>query len=268
VCVGPSNALVILGFNQEECERAFEILFKILREDTLSITADCSVQSGKFQSLISKLQRGALVQIDVLPEENSVRIIGVDEDISGATKEIYVFIKTDRIHSDTHRPQVSKHIWNFLRDCENVKKIAKEFEQYSISIEITESDDYEQFLVCGFNEGIEQCKQRLTEFAATIVEQEKKLEYPGFKRLFLDQSGKEQLQMIEKEMDVDIEIIVQSGRRFSKAPVPLPRTFSLPNKKPESFIYDECNFTTKEGTDVSWKYGNIGNEAVSSLKTR
>ncbi|CAB4022007.1 poly [ADP-ribose] polymerase 14-like [Paramuricea clavata] len=267
VCVGPSNALVILAFSQEECERAFEIMFEIVREDTLSIRKDCSVQSNQFQSLISKLQRGTLVQIEVLPnaEENVLRIIGVDEDIARAIQEISDFIKEDRIHSDTHRPQVSEYVWNFLArrvDHESVKQIAKDLEHYRVSIHIM--DDHEQFLVCGLSKGIEQCKQRLNELASMIVERQKKLEYPGIKNLFLDQAGKEQLQMIEKEMDVEIEIL-RSDNKLSKAPVPLPRTLSLPSKKPESVMYDVCSFTTKEGLNVSWKYSSIENEAADVL---
>ena len=265
--VGPSNTLVILGFSQDECERAFEILFEIIREDTLSITKDCPVQSDEFQSLITELQRGSLVQIDVLPQDNSVRIIGVEEDISRSIKEISDFIKENGTHSDTHRPQVSEYIWNFLArriNHESIMQIAKDLEQYRVSIHIM--DDHEQFLVCGFSKGIEQCKQRLNELASMIVEREKKLEYPGIKRLFLDQAGKEQLQMIEKEMDVEIEIL-RSGKSISKEPVPLPRTFSLPNKHHEGFVYDVCIFTTKEGINVFWKYGSIEKESVSNLKT-
>ena len=244
-------------------------MLNVIREDTFSIGNDCSVESDGFQSLVSKLQRGSLVQIEVLrePEECLVKIIGIEEDKSQAIKEITKFIKEEGINIDTYRPQVSEHIWNFLanqvnKDC--VKKVAKDLEQYSVSIEI--SGDHEQFVVRGFKKGIELCKLYLSKIAAVIVEQEKKLEYPGIRGYFLNQAGKEQLQMIEKEMGVEIEL-VRRGRAFSKAPVPiprLPRTTSLPNKDPESYIYDTCNFTTEERINVSWKYGSIENEVVST----
>ena len=257
---------MILASSQEECERAFHILFEIIREDKLSITKDCSIRNDQFQSLISRLQRGSLVQIEVLQnvEEDFVRIIGIEAEIVKATKEISDFVNKDAIRSEAYRPQVSKYIWSFLSrrvHHESVKQIAEDLQQYSVSIQMT--DDHEHFLIRGFSEGIEQSKQRISELASMIVEQEKRLEYPGIKQLFLDQSGKEQLIMIEKEKDVKIEI-VHSGRRFSKIPVPVPRTFSLPAKKNETFIYDVCNFTTKEGVYVSWKYGSIENEVVSN----
>jgi hypothetical protein len=206
-----------------------------------------------------------LVQIEVLEddEEDVVRIIGVKEDIAKVTKEINDFVTNGGIHSIAYRPQVSQQVLTFLAKRVNheiVKQIAEDLKQYNVSIQIT--DDREHFLVRGFTTGIEQCKQRLSEVASMVVEQEKKLEYPGIKQLFLDQSGKEQLIMIEKEMDVKIEI-VQSGKRYSKVPVPLPRTFPLSPKKAQSLIYDVCNFTTEEGTNVSWKYGSVENEVVS-----
>ena len=259
---------MILAFSEKECEKAYEIMLtKLIIESTFSTGNDCSIESDRFQSLLSKLQQGSLVHITVLheAEENFVRIIGVQEDISQAMKEITQFIKEEGINIDTFRPQVSENIWNFLAnqvDKDSIKKIAKDLAQYSVSIEIT--DDHEQFVVRGFKEGIELCKLYLSKIAAMIVEQEKKLEYPGIRGYFLDQNGKEQLEMIEKEMGVEIEI-VRRARAFSKAPVPLPRlprTTSLPNKDPESFIYDTCNFTTKEGINVSWKYGSIENEVV------
>ena len=269
VCVGQSSTLVILANSPEECKEAFDMLFDVIREDTLSIsliTKDSSTRSDRFQSLISRLQRGSLVQIEVLEdgEEDVVRIIGVEEDIPKVTKEIYDFVKNDGIRSAAYRPQVSHQVWSFLAKRVNheiVKQIAEDLKQYSITIQIT--DDQEHYLVRGFNTGIEQCEQRLSELASMIAGQEKKFEYPGVKQLFLDQSGKEQLIMTEREMGVKIEM-VHSGKRYSKMPVPLPRTFSLPTKKAESFIYDVCNFTTKEGMNVSWKYGSIENEVVSN----
>ena len=262
VCVGPSNTLVILAFNQEDCERAFEVLFEIIREDTLVITKDFPIQSDHFQTLIAKLQRGTLVQIEVFPdvEENVVRIIGANEDIAQATQEISDFIKENSVCSDAYRPQVSQYIWNFFArrvNHESVKQISKDLEQYGVSIQI--SDDHEYFLVHGLNKGIEQSKKRLGELASMIVEKEKKLEYPGIERLFVGKVGKEQLNMIEKEMDVEIGIVCSSKK------MPLPKAFCLPNKVPaKTNLYDLCNFTTKEGLCLSWKHGNIENEAVST----
>ena len=263
VCVGPSNALVILAFSQEDCERAFEVLFEIIREDTLVITKDFPIQSDHFQTLIAKLQRGTLVQIEVFPdaEENVVRIIGANEDITQATQEISDFIQEKGLHNDAYRPQVSQNIWNFFArraNHESVKQIAKDLEQYNVSIQI--ADDHEYFLVHGLNKGIEQSKKRLGELSSMIVEKEKKLEYPGIERLFVGKVGMEQLSMIEKEMDVEIEIVC-SGKKM-----PLSRGFSLPNKAPaKTDLYDLCNFTTKEGLRLSWKYGNIENEAADVL---
>ena len=271
MCVGKSQTVVILAESQEQCEKAHKIMFEIIREDTFSIADDFSVESDGFKSLMYKLQRGSLVQIEVLTgnEKKSVRVIGVEEDISQATKEICDFIKEARIKMDTHRPQVSENIWNFLVNQVNndsIKQITKDLVQYSVSIQV--ADDHEQFVLHGFQKGIELCKRQLSDIAAMIVEKEKKLEYPGIRGLFLDQAGKEQLEMIEKEMRVEIAIV---GREnvFTKPPIPLPRlrtAVSLPNKSPDSSIYDMCNFTTKEGINVSWKYGSIENEVVSNVK--
>ena len=269
-CIGASQKVVILAFTQEECEKAHEIMFGIIREDTFSIAAaDCSMDSAGFQSLLSKLQRGSLVQIEVSldAEENVVRIIGVEEDISQATKEITKFIKEEGINIDTHRPQVSESTWNFLANQVNhdmIKQMVKDLEKYSVTVQI--ADDREQFVIRGFRKGIELCKVNLSKIAAMIVEQEKMLKYPGIRDHFLDNAGKEQLRLIEKETGVKIDIVPR-GRTFPKPPAPLPklpRTASLPDKSPESSIYDTCNFTTKEGINVSWKYGSIENEVVST----
>ena len=267
VCIGPSNTLVILAFSEEECERAFEILFEIIREDTLVISKGFPILSDKFQALITKLQRGTLVQIEVSAdvEENVVRIIGAKEDVSRATQEIFDFINENGQCSDAYRPQLSQYVWDFLArhvDHERVKQIEKDLEAYNVSIQI--SDDQEFFLVHGINKGIEQSKKRLGELASIIVEKEKKLEYPGVKRLFTGKVGKEQLVAIEREMDVEIGI-VRSGQKMSKKAVPIPRALSIPAEtNNESNIYDMCNVTTKEGLRLCWKHGDIGNEVVST----
>ena len=257
MCDGQSHSLVVLALSQEECERAFQILFEIIREDTLSVKS-CSVQNDEFQSLIAKLQRGTLIKIDVLPnlEENAIRIIGVDEEIAQTTKQIYDFVEDLAVPSYAFRPRSTRHVWNFLArrvNQKNVLQIAKDLELYSVSIQVT--DDNEHFYIRGHIEGVEQCKQLLTQLAAKVVQEEKKFEYPGVKRLFHGQAGVEHLQMIRKEMDVEIEV--------AKAPRPLPRNLSLPTKRLENYAYDLCKFTTNEGVNVSWKYGAIENEEVS-----
>ena len=164
------------------------------------------------------------------------------------------------MQSDTHRPDVSQSIWNFLArqvNHENVTQIAKDLKQYSVSIALT--NDEEKFLIRGSNEGIIQCKQRLSELATSIGELEKKFEYPGIKNLFFDQVGKQQLEIIERGMRVDIKSVCCQ-------PVSQPRTSSLSNIKPGSSIYNICKFTTKEGIKVTWKYGSIENEEVGNMQ--
>ena len=243
--------------SQEECKRASQILLDVIREDVISVTG-CSVQNDGFKSLITKLQSGNLVHIEVLPdiEDNAIRIVGVDEDIAHATKKIFNFIKEVGMRSDTYRPESSEQVWNFLAgrvNHQSVMQIAKDLEEYSVSIQIT--DDKEQFHIRGYNEGVEQCKQRLSQMAEMVVEEKKRLEYPGIKRLLLSQAGMEHLQMIKNEVDVEIEVV--------KSPKSFPRTYSMPAQRFEMFAYDLCNFTTNEGITVSWKYGIIEDEEVS-----
>ena len=171
------------------------------------------------------------------------------------------------MRSDTYRPQTTEHVWHFLArriNHQNVMQIANDLVRYSVSVQIT--DDNEHFYICGYSEGVEQCKQRLSQLAAMVVQEEKKLEYPGIKRLFLDQGGLEQLQMIKQEMDVEIDMVHRSTK-LPRPPMPLPRSLSLPSVRSKMFIHDILKFTTKEGINVSWRYGNIEDEVVRILKT-
>lgn len=226
-------------------------------------------------------------------------MFGVEKDLSRAAKDISDFNKADRIDNDTYKPRVSKSIWNFLTrriDHSLLREIEKDLKKFSVSIKI--SDDHERFLLRGSSEGIEQCKQRLSKLAATVVETQKTLQYPGVQKLFRDQDGREQLQKIEREMSVEIEIRnppIQPPRTLShsvKSPeddengqkrlqniekemcvdvetrmpsVPPPQTLSLSVKSDKTSIYNVCNFTTEEGVKVSWKYGRIERQQVSEI---
>ena len=137
-----------------------------------------------------------MVQIEASldAEENVVRIIGVEEDISQATKEITKFIKEEGINIDTQRPQVSESTWNFLANQVNhdmIMQMVKDLEKYSVTVQI--ADDREQFVIRGTRKGIELCKVNLSKIAAMIVEKEKMLQYPGIRDHFRDNAGKEHL---------------------------------------------------------------------------
>ncbi|XP_028416340.1 protein mono-ADP-ribosyltransferase PARP14-like [Dendronephthya gigantea] len=183
-----------------------------------------------------------------------------------STRSLYHQAQEYRVQGVTYRPEVTQSIWNFLArqvNQENVTHIAKELKQYNVSI--TLADDEGKFLIRGTNEGIKQCKQRLSELAALIVEREKKLEYPGIKNLFFDQVGKQQLEMIENEMRIDIRSVSCSAEKISNEPVFLPRTNSLSLPNSQSSVYNICKFTTEEGMKVTWTYGSIENETADVL---
>ena len=86
---------------------------------------------------------------------------------------------------------------------------------------------------------------------------------PGACKLLLGENGKEYLKMIEMEQKVDIVVERCVKQPIEAPPLPPRSRTRLASTLPKKRIYNQCKFTTKDGVQVSWKYGSIEKEAVS-----
>ena len=127
----------------------------------------------------------------------------------------------------------------------------------------------ETVVMKGTREGIIKCKEFFSEICAMIVEKSKVFSWPGLEKLLSGQNGQSRITMIEMDHHALIKMNkpstdgenapkYQGKQEFTKTTARDSRV----GTKLESEIYDLCNFTSKEGINVSWKYGNIEREKV------
>ena len=136
----------------------------------------------------------------------------------------------------------------------------------------------------GTESGVDKCEVCISKLRRMVIEEGKSLSSPGLNELLFSETTQPYLKAIEIKNSVVIEMTRESRKdvketsqtevkclrdelendKKKKLPLVLDRSrFTTETRIVES-TYDLCNFTTNKRLKVSWKYGNIADETVSS----
>ncbi len=93
----------------------------------------------------------------------------------------------------------------------------------------------------------------------------------GVSTLFFSENGQRNIKGIEAGSNAIIEVSkepITMEKESTQAEVEAIRAERAQGKSKmqqvsSMDVFDQCNFTTREGLNVSWKYGNIAQERVS-----
>ena len=227
------------------------------------------VQGEKCKELFLKLKHGFALDICVEMSTGLVKLFGVQEFVPNAKKEIENFIEVERMRSKTR--EVSNEEARLLTGhlSSKVKDIEEGLKHNKVSIQIDQAMG--KVHMRGTQEGLAKCDQRFAELLAQIVKKIEEFFSPGLHKLLSEGNFSESLRLIEMEKKVAITVKIRDRQPMKMEPPPIKPKPSrsrnvVPGRAPKHLVYNQCNFTTKEGCKVSWKYGSIENEAVRSEK--
>ena len=264
----------IVAVNKDHCKRAKELLLESLRKENVSLNSEdlALIESGECNEIFNRFKDNPLVEIcKNKPGEkvDGIALYGLAETVAETKKEIEDFMEKELVRSEDLGIQENKAD---LLNGHLSYKVREIRDESNVSINIYPRR--ETVVMKGTREGIIKCKEFFSEVCAMIVEKSKVFAWPGLEKFLSGQNGQPRITMIEMDHHALIkknkQIVqkpstdggnapkYQGKQEFTKATARDSRV----GTKLESEIYDLCNFTSKEGINVSWKYGNIEREKV------
>lgn len=276
IVVESKSSVKIIAKSREQCEAVKECLYKNIHEATIFLPSPSEhiFASQKWYDISKTIQSEGLMDYHINFAEDRMKR---DIKLHGATPlvERYDKILTDFINSqkiESCEMPVSPGIARYMREKlkKEIEKIEADFREEQVKIEIGTSK-----LICtGTKEGINESKRRTMVLRDDISTRSKDYSLVGIDRLFSDENGQRNIKGIEAESNVKIEVVqvaVDVEKESSQADVDAIRADRSKEKEKVQVPaapadpFDQCNFTTREGLKVSWKYGDISQESVSML---
>lgn len=154
------------------------------------------------------------------------------------------------------------------------EKLTKEFE----AIEIKLKDEQVEISInpgllkySGTKKGIEKAMKRTKKLKNEIRVKKRSYSSPGILKLFFNEDGQRNLKSIEVQTNVILRVTDSNKEIIQKLDIEGIRSerirFGKDSAVPQkpSDPYDVCNFNTKEGLTVSWKYGDLAKEKASII---
>ena len=263
------NVIRIVAKSFPDCQEAKTCLLDSIKQKKVPLKNENAFifKSEKSMGFVKELEKRQLVNISIDKSGSFVVLYGVIENVVSAEREVEDFVEMERIRSNNfkipegHASFLQRFRAKDLKDIEEVMKI------YHVSMHIHQ-DSVE---MKGTHEGLLKSEKPFCELRDTIVAQKKTFSKPGLGELIRGENGQRNLKMIAEERESVIELYkdgnhgvpnneIQDSISSSdeKAPVEVvapsqvvsPYRFRHPD-------YDICQFTTKEGLNVSWNYGNL-----------
>ena len=125
----------------------------------------------------------------------------------------------------------------------------------------------------GTKEGILESKRRIMDLRGNISTRSKEYSSIGVDKLFFSKDGQRNIKGIEAGSNVKVEVVKclegveKESNHFDVEAIRAEREKREIKQLAATPLdpFDQSNFTTREGLNVSWKYGNIAKERVSIL---
>ena len=264
----------IVAVNKDHCKKAKDLLLESLREENVSLNSEdlTLIGSSECNEIFNRFKDNQLVKISMNKSGEKVDGIvlhGLAETVVETKKEIEDFMEKELVRSEGLEIQENKAE---LLNGHLSYKVNEIREESNVSINIYPRR--ETVVMKGTREGIIKCKAFFSELCAMIVEKSKVFSWPGLEKFLSGQNGQPRITTIGMDHHVLIkknkQIVQKPSTDGENAPKnPGKQEFtkatardSRVGTKQESEIYDLCNFTSKEGINVSWKYGKIEQEKV------
>ena len=281
------NTVRIVAKNLNECKRAKDLLCNSIREARIDFPEGNNIffMNTKWKELSARLRRQQLINVSIDHELRSILLRGATYVVDTIEKEIAIYIKSQiiKIREQLVPHGVARFLSKNLTDEINSIKAKLKDDLLEIKISIEVGKTFSVIMLKGTEVGLRECDRCMTELCQLVTDAEKEFCSPGLHQLLYDKTGQRHMKVIEMERNVIFEISSEGKKEVKEASsIELEvlrkelekeqgRKFSIEDSHRKSATdcktvgctYGLCNFTTKEGLRVSWKYGNIADESVS-----
>jgi hypothetical protein len=276
ILVESKSSVKVVAGSPQECEAVKECLCSNVREAMIILPArnEHIFTSKKWYDISKTIDSEELVDYQISFEgetKRDIKLHGATHLVERYEKIVADFINSQKIESYVRHLQPG--IARFMKE-----KLGKELEQIEsdlreeqVNIEI----GLGKFECTGTKEGINESARRIMDLRDDISTRSLDYSSIGVAKLFSNEDGQRNIKGIEAGCNVKIEVVKGLGgvkEESTQVDVEAIRAERVQGKGEIKQVpatpvdpFDQCNFTTMEGLNVSWKYGNIAQERVSIL---
>jgi hypothetical protein len=276
ILVESKSSVKVVARSPQECEAVKECLCSNVREAMIILPAtnEHIFTSKKWYDISKTIDSEELVDYQISFDSETKRDIklhGATHLVERHEKIVADFINSQKIES--YVKHLLPGIARFMKE-----KLGKELEQIEsdlreeqVKIEI----GLGKFECTGTKEGINESARRIMDLRDDISTRSLDYSSIGVDKLFSNEDGQRNIKGIEAGCNVKIEVVkglVGVKEESTQVDVEAIRAQRVQGKREIKQVpatpvdpFDQCKFTTMEGLNVSWKYGNIAQERVSIL---
>ena len=277
ILIESKSSVKIVAKSPEECDAVKECLRKNVCKATVKLPSpnEHIFVSKKWDDIRKAIDSEELLEYQINCDDETKRDIqlhGATPQVEKYDKRVTDFINSQKIESNI--VHISPGIARFMKEKlgKEIEKIETELIEEKLKIEIGLGN----IKYTSTKEGIKESKRRIMELKDDIYKECKSYSSAGVGKLFFSEDGQRNIKGIEAGSNVKIE--VENGpsvKNLNQIDVEVLRTereegMREIKQRPATpgDPFDHCKFTTREGLDVSWKYGNIAQERVSILPSQ
>ena len=275
VIVVGAGKVKVVAQSPQVCEEVKECLCKNVRKATINLPPESEhiFASKQWYEISKTIETESLVDYQI----NFVQEMMHDIKLHGATPFVdnYEKIITDFINSqkvELYEIRVASGTARFMKEklSEEIAKIEFDLRDEQVKINILLERGT---CVCkGTKEGIRESTRRIFTLSDQITTKSKDYSRIGICTLLFSENGLRNIKGIEAGSNAIIEIskepIMEKESTLAEVTairVERAKEKSKVPRAPSRDPFDQCNFTTREGLQVSWKYGNIAQERVCTI---
>ena len=271
-----NSSVKVISQSPNKCNEVKECLCNNVCEATILLSSknEHILTSKKWKEIIKTIESEQLVdcQVNIAPDTpHDIRLHGATRLVKKYNKQVRDFINSQEITS--RRLNLLSGIARFMQEKSSteIERIKSDLKEEYVEIEMKGIDPFECILK-GTKEGIHESEKRILALSRKIISKSTKYSSVGVSTLLFSEDGLLNIKGIEAGTNTIIE--ARKGptimkKESSQAEVEAMRVERAQEKKPITTApldpFDQCNFTTSEGLNVSWKYGNIAQQRVSTL---
>ena len=276
VIVVGAGKVKVVAQSPQVCKEVKECLCKNVRKVTINLPPESEhiFASKQWYEITKTIETESLVdyQINFVQQtRDGIELNGATQLVKKFEKKIKDFINAQKIDCD--RMYLPSGIARFMKEklTEEIAKIESDLREEQVKINILlERRTWE----CkGTNKGIRESKKRVLALRNEIAPKSKDYSRIGICTLFFGENGRRNIKEIEAGSNVIIEISKEPNvvkKEYTQDEVETIQAERAQDRSkirqaPSMDPFDQCNFTTREGLKVSWKYGNIAQERVCTL---
>ena len=272
ILAGPSSVKIVAR-SPRECNEVKNCLCKNVRKATITLPSKSEhiFASKQWYEISKTIESESLVdyQINFVKDtRRDIKLHGAPHLVEKYDKIVRDFVDSQKIecHEMCLLPGIARYMKEKLN--KEIARIESDLREEQVKIDILRSCSCE----CkGTKDGIHKSKKRIIALIREITSRSEDYTLVGVGALFFSENGQRNIKGIEAGSNAIIEVskevsITEKPTQVAVEGIRAEREGKSKMQQVQSMdAFDQCNFTTREGLKVSWKYGNIAEERVSTL---